>query len=48
MCACWPDQEVRIQDFLIGVQICDACGIATFVTAYRDASSQNTMNMNKG
>ena len=29
---------------------CDACGIATFVTAYRDASSQNTMNMyvNKG
>ena len=24
----------------------DACGIATFVTAYRDASSQNTMNMN--
>ena len=24
---------------------CDACGIATFVTAYRDASSQNTMNM---
>ena len=25
---------------------CDACGIATFVTAYRDASSQNTMNMN--
>ena len=23
-----------------------ACGIATFVTAYRDASSQNTMNMN--
>ena len=27
---------------------CDACGIATFVTAYRDASSQNTMNVNKG
>ena len=25
---------------------CDACDIATFVTAYRDASSQNTMNMN--
>ena len=25
---------------------CDACAIATFVTAYRDASSQNTMNMN--
>ena len=25
---------------------CGACGIATFVTAYRDASSQNTMNMN--
>ena len=25
---------------------CDACGIATFVTAYRDAFSQNTMNMN--
>ena len=25
---------------------CDACGIATFVTAYRNASSQNTMNMN--
>ena len=25
---------------------CDACGIATFVTAYREASSQNTMNMN--
>ena len=25
---------------------CDACGIATFVTAYRDASSQTTMNMN--
>ena len=25
---------------------CDACGIATFVTAYGDASSQNTMNMN--
>ena len=25
---------------------CDASGIATFVTAYRDASSQNTMNMN--
>ena len=25
---------------------CDACGIVTFVTAYRDASSQNTMNMN--
>ena len=25
---------------------CDACGIATFVTAYRDASNQNTMNMN--
>ena len=25
---------------------CVACGIATFVTAYRDASSQNTMNMN--
>ena len=25
---------------------CDTCGIATFVTAYRDASSQNTMNMN--
>ena len=25
---------------------CDACGIAIFVTAYRDASSQNTMNMN--
>ena len=25
---------------------CDAYGIATFVTAYRDASSQNTMNMN--
>ena len=25
---------------------CDACFIATFVTAYRDASSQNTMNMN--
>ena len=25
---------------------CEACGIATFVTAYRDASSQNTMNMN--
>ena len=25
---------------------CDACGIATFVTAYRDASSQNTMNIN--
>ena len=25
---------------------CDACGIATFVTAYRDVSSQNTMNMN--
>ena len=25
---------------------CDACGIATFMTAYRDASSQNTMNMN--
>ena len=24
----------------------DACGIATFVTAYRDASGQNTMNMN--
>ena len=24
---------------------CDACGIAIFVT-YRDASSQNTMNMN--
>ena len=21
MCACWADQEVRIQDFLIGVQI---------------------------
>ena len=29
---------------------CDACGIAPFVTAYKDASSQNTMNMkvNKG
>ena len=29
---------------------CDACDIAKFVTAYRDASSQNTMNMkvNKG
>ena len=27
---------------------CDACGIATFVTAYRDVSSQNTMNVNKG
>ena len=26
---------------------CDACGIATFLTAYRDASSQNTMNMNE-
>ena len=25
---------------------CDACGIVTFVTAYRDASSQNTINMN--
>ena len=25
---------------------CDACGIATLVTAYRDASSQSTMNMN--
>ena len=25
---------------------CEACGIATFVTAYRDASRQNTMNMN--
>ena len=25
---------------------CDACGIATSVTAYRDAFSQNTMNMN--
>ena len=25
---------------------CDAGGIATFVTAYRDASSQNTMNVN--
>ena len=24
----------------------DACGIASFVTADRDASSQNTMNMN--
>ena len=21
MCACWADQQVRIQDFLIGVQI---------------------------
>ena len=27
---------------------CDACGIATVVTAYRDAFSQNTMNVNKG
>ena len=27
---------------------CDGCDIATFVTAYRDASSQNTMNVNKG
>ena len=26
---------------------CDACGIATFATAYKDASSQNTMNMNE-
>ena len=25
---------------------CDAYGIATFVTAYMDASSQNTMDMN--
>ena len=25
---------------------CDEFGIATFVTAYRDACSQNTMNMN--
>ena len=25
---------------------CGASGIATFVTAYRDASSRNTMNMN--
>ena len=25
---------------------CDAYGIATFVTAYRDAPSQTTMNMN--
>ena len=25
---------------------CDACGIVTFVTAYRDASCPNTMNMN--
>ena len=27
---------------------CDVCGIATLVTSYRDVSSQNTMNMNKG
>ena len=26
---------------------CDACGIATFATAYRDASSQNTIYTTK-